>query len=130
MDTLLKLTEREKLTLQIKKEIYNDIYDKVEDISDGKIEPEYYMEEIERELDKINDKLKEPAAPKKEPEKVEVITPDYGPGEEVSHRITDTAILFKVMEVNHSTREYKLTSKNQIKPIKIVVGWGEIDETL
>jgi hypothetical protein len=125
METLNKLTEREKLILQTRKEVFYEIYEKIKDINFGKIDAEYYLEEIDRELVSIDDKLKEP---KKVPEKVEILAPEYGPGEEVSHRITDTAILFKVMEVNHSTKEYKLTSKNQIKPITIMIGWGEIDE--
>jgi len=127
METLTKLTEREKLILQTREEVFNEIYDKIRDINYGKIDAEYYLEEIERELTSIDEKLKEP---KKIPEKVDIISPDYGPGDEVSHRITETAMLFKVMEVRHSTQEYKLTSTNQIKPVTVMVGWGELDETL
>jgi len=127
METLSKLSEREKFILETEREIYNKIYDKIDDINKGKIDAEYYMEEIERKLDNIEGKLKEPILT---PQKVEVLAPEYGPGEEISHRVTDTAMLFKVMEVNHSTKEYKLTSKNQAKPITIMVGWGELDETL
>jgi len=32
------------------------------------------------------------------------------------------------MVVDHGSQEYKLTSNNQIKPITIVVGWGELNE--
>jgi hypothetical protein len=127
METLTKLSEREKLVLHTRKEVFEEIYEKIQDINYGKIDAEYYLEEIDRELASIDTKLKEP---KKVPEKVEVITPDYGPGDEVSHRITDSAMLFTVMEVRYGTQEYKLTSKNQIKPITVIVGWGELDETL
>lgn len=75
METLTELTERENLILQTR-------------------------EEVERELASIGEKLKEPKLPKKVSEVIDVITPDYGPGDEVSHRVTDTAMLFKVMEVS------------------------------
>ena len=127
MDTLTKLTEREKLILEIELDVYERIRVKVQDVANGNINPDYYVIELDREIDRIEDKLKEP---KKTPEKVDVITPEYGPGDEVSHRITDKAMLFKVMEVHHKSQEYKLTSTNQIKPVTVIIGWGELDETL
>ena len=125
MEITTELTEREKVILKAKLEVYEKMLNKSHDLQYGNLSPEYFTTIIEREIELIEDKLKEP---KKDPGKIEVIKPKYGPGDTVRHTITDTSILFTVMEVHHGSQEYKLTSNNQIKPVTVMVGWGELDE--
>lgn len=56
------------------------------------------------------------------------IEPKYGPADEVYFTVTDTPILFRVMEVHHGKREYKITSIDQIKPITLIVKWSELEK--
>lgn len=118
------LTDKEKIELNAKLEVYKRVLVKAGDIKVNRITPSYFESEIAREIRLIEEELKEPVA---KPEKVEVITPEYGPGDTVRHTITDTPMLFTVMEVIYKTQQYKLTSKNQIKPVTVLVGWGEVD---
>jgi hypothetical protein len=120
----MELTDKERIELQAQLEVYERMHQKGQDIKSGKITANYFVEEIGREINLIKTSLKPPVA---KAEKIEVIKPEYGPGDEVRHTVTDTPMLFTVMEVHHGRREYKLTSNNSIKPVTIVVGWGEID---
>ncbi|MEK6828851.1 MAG: hypothetical protein AABY15_01905 [Nanoarchaeota archaeon] len=121
----MALTDKEKIELEAKLEVYQRLHVKAGDIKSGKITSTYFAEEILREINLIKEELREPAT---KPEKIDVIKPKYGPADTVRHTITDTPMLFTVMEVNHGRREYKLTSQNQIKPVTIIIGWGELDE--
>ena len=121
----MELTDKERIELQAQLEVYERMYQKGSDIKMNRITPGYFVEEIGREIKLIKSSLEEP---KVKPYKVEIIKPEYGPGDEVRHTITDTPMLFTVMVVDHGSQEYKLTSNNQIKPITIVVGWGELNE--
>lgn len=127
MDTLTQLTDKERIELHAQLEVYKRVLVKAQDLKNGKIKSTYFHEEIKREIELITKELKVPA---KKPEKIDVIKPKYNPGDEIRHTITDTPALFTVMEVNHGTREYKLTSNNMVKPVTVVIGWGEIDEAL
>lgn len=56
-----------------------------------------------------------------------LVQPTYSPGDSVSYAIVDEPYRFKVVEVNHRSREYKLVSESLIKSTTIYVGWDEID---
>ncbi len=118
------LTDKEKIELNAKLEVYKRVLVKAGDIKAGRITSIYFESEIEREIKLIEEQLREPVS---KPEKIEMIIPEYGPGDTVRHTITDTPMQFTVMEVIHKTQQYKLTSKNQIKPVTVLVGWGEVD---
>lgn len=121
----MTIEERDKLVLETKKEVLEEIKEKAEDIDNGFISPAYLVMEIKREVGLIDSKLK---AYDKKPAKVEVLAPEHGPGDEVMYTITDKSQIFTVMAVNHGNQSYKLKSKNLIKPITVEVGWGELDE--
>jgi len=121
--------EKERIILETKQEVYNKIRLKILDIDEGDIDPDYYVKEIDRILYSIKTKLDNiNFVDQEEEELVEGITPGHGPGDTVKYTITDRSILFKVMEVIHKDKTYKLKTKNQIKPVTVVVGWGELDE--
>lgn len=120
----MELTDKERIELNAQLEVYERMLQKGQDIKSAKISASYFCEEISREINLIKASLKQPEV---KTHKIDVIKPEYGPGDEVRHTITDTPMLFTVMEVNHGRHEYKLTSNNSIKPVTIVVGWGQID---
>ena len=123
----MSLTDREIIECESKLEVYERMLLKGDDIKTSKITAAYFCREIKREIALLKEDLK---TPKAKVSKVDIIKPKYGPGDEVRHTITDTPGLFTVMEVHHGTRDYKLTSNNMIKPVTVVVGWGELDEAL
>jgi len=123
----MSLTDEEKIECQAKLDVYKRMLLKGDDIKTSKITAAYFCQEIKREIELLKEDLKEVKA---KPSKVDVIKPKYGPGDEVRHTVTDTPGLFTIMEVHHGTQKYKLTSNNMIKPVTVIIGWGELDEAL
>jgi hypothetical protein len=123
----MNLTDNERIECTAKLEVYERMLLKGDDIKTSKITAAYFCQEIKREIALLKEDLR---VVKPKAAKIEVITPEYGPGDEVRHTMSDTPALFTVMEVNHGTKEYKLTSNNLIKVVTVIVGWGELDESL
>lgn len=124
MNTTEKLTEQEKIVIETKIDIYNKVKEKVQDIEDGEIGADYYLVEIDRKLSRLKSDLSE----EDEVEvKIDVVLPKFSPKDSMPYAITDKSIMFTVMEVNHNDRTYKIKSKNQVKPITLVVDWDELE---
>ena len=122
----MSLTDVKRIESEAKLEVCRRMYQKGTDIKSNRITASYFCEEINREIGLLEKSLQEVVVKK---QKIDVIKPKYGPGDEVRHTVTDTPSIFTVMEVNHGTQEYKLTSNYLIKTVTVVVGWGELDES-
>ena len=122
----MSLTDVERIENKAKLEVYERMLMKGEDLKTSKITAGYFCQEIKREIVLLKEDLK---VVKIKTEKIDVIKPKYSPGDEVRHTVIDTPGLFTVMEVRHGAQEYKLTSNHLIKPVTVVIGWGELDES-
>jgi len=127
----MELTDKERLILETKLELLEVVYEKVYAIANADLSPSYYTTEIDRDMDRIKKKLKEPEV---EPDRIDIAKPNYGPGETVLYSINGDGkeALFIVMEVNHKTQEYVLKSKiarsmTTEKPIKLMASWFDVN---
>lgn len=100
MSNLTQLSEREKIILETKLEVLEEVRLKVEDMYEGEITEEYYMGELDRELKKLRNKLN-PVAVVAKPEKS---TPDFSVRDEVNYN----DYKFTVVEVDYNKRRYKI----------------------
>lgn len=104
MSNLTQLSEREKIELQVKLEVLEDVKIKVDDIRRGEIDEEYYINELNREMDKIKRKLNPVAAITK----TEKSIPDFEVRDEVNYHY----FKFTVMEVDYNKKRYKISSSS------------------
>lgn len=102
MSNLTQLSEREKIELQAKFEVLEDVKIKVDDIRRGEIDEEYYINELNREMDKIKRKLNPVAVVAK----TEKSTPDF----EVRDNVDYCNDKYTVMEVDYNKRRYKISN--------------------
>jgi len=127
----MELTDKERLVLETQLETLEIVYEKIDVIDDGDMEPIVYLKELERDMSRIKAKLREPEV---EPDKVEIAKPNYGPGDTVIYSLNGDGkdTLFIVMEVHHKTNEYLLKSKiarsmTTEKPIKVMASWFDVN---
>lgn len=105
---LTQLSEREKLIIETRLEVLEEVRLKVDDICKGEITEEYYIDELDREMKKLRNKLnlQNPApAPSPKP-----AAPKYGPRDRVRYN----GATYTVMEVDHHRCEYKLKSDSGV----------------
>jgi hypothetical protein len=114
------LTERERLILETRLEVLEEVKLKVNDIYTGEIDEQYYLEEIRREADKIRAKLN--------PVKVVQPAPSVTlkPVFELRDLVNYNGRQHVVMEVDYNGNRYKLRSKHTIFDNEIVfVDWSD-----
>lgn len=128
----MELTEKEKIVLETQLETLEIVREKVDVIDDGDLNPGVYLSELERDVNRIKNKLREPEV---EPDRIDIIKPQHGPGDTVTYSINGDGrdILFTVMEVHHKTKEYKMKSKiarsmTTDKAITVMAPWTDVSE--
>lgn len=115
MSNLTQLSEREKIELQSKLEVLEEVKIKVDDIRKGEIDEEYYINELNREMDKIKRKLNSVVVVKK----TEKSTPDFSVRDEVDYN----DYKFTVVEVDYNKRRYKINRLSETH----YVSWDDKD---
>jgi len=126
-------TEEKLIEAKAKLEVYTEVDKRIDAILNGDIDmvedyarDVYNIKEgIEQEIDDLEMEIEEPEVKRGTYTR---LSPEYGPGDTVRHMIKDTPVAFSVMEVDHDNHEYKLTSKNLIKPVTVVIGWSELEQ--